>query len=103
MIDSIPVSALKLGIGFEEYEKVARNIARVRSIPLRARQETLRRAERELPPETINDADKLVWDMADDRAVYKIAGLKYSRGPPPGENLFTTAVLDYLLVGKYFS
>ncbi len=102
MINSIPISALRLGIGFDEYEKVARNIARVSLIPPRARQEIVKRADGELAPKIIDLINELVMNIAYDRAVFKIAGLKYWRGPPPGENLFSTAVADYLLTVRYF-
>lgn len=38
--------------------------------------------------------------MAYDRQVYRIAKLKYSQGPRIGEDLFTTAIADYLLRHK---
>lgn len=103
MINSIPLSAVELGIDFEEYEKIAWNIRRMSMISRTARQEVLERAQEAWPLEKRIKILKLGEDMADDRAVYKIAGLNYADGPPQGEKLFITAVADYLLVGRFFS
>jgi len=103
MLTSIPILALKLGIGFKEYEEVAENIKKVSLISKFDRQKILERANKEFPDELKNKISDLVYLMADDRQVYKIAELKYSDGPPKGENLFTTSLVDYLLRHKPFN
>jgi len=35
--------------------------------------------------------------MANERMIYELAGLKYSKGPPINQNLFITAISDYFL------
>jgi len=97
MINSIPALALELGIGFKEYEEVANNIKRISLIPKFARQRIIERADKKFSCKLKHNITNLVWLMADDREVYKIAELKYSDGPPKNENLFTTALVDYLL------
>lgn len=101
-IESIPVSASELGIGFEGYNELARNISRMISIIPEQRQKILERADKELPGNIISKANGLVMDLANDRKVYEIAGLPYHRGPPEGQNLFITAVADYLLRTRSF-
>ena len=99
MITSIPKSALKLGIGFQEYRELSENIHRISLIHRNARQRILDQANKELS-DKINPMLALIRDLADDREVYKIAELSYANGPPEGEGLFITAVADYLLRHK---
>lgn len=102
MFSSVPVSLLSLGLRFEEYEHIAGNIRRMQLISDAGRKRILERGEVELSPEEFSKVLRLRDDMADDRGVYKIAELKYWKGPPRGKNLFVTAVLDYLLCARYF-
>jgi hypothetical protein len=95
-MDSIAVSAVKLGIDFQGYEEVARNIQRIDLISLVARQNILERGMEELPLSTRIKICNLVDDMGDDREFSKIAGLNYSN-PPRGQKLFVTSITDYLL------
>jgi hypothetical protein len=100
MLTSIPVTALELGIDFQGYEELARNIARMNCISERARQERINQANTELSERTKVLALQLIQEMAEDREVYQFAELKYWRGPPEGKALFSSAVADYLLRHK---
>ncbi len=95
MLTSIPKLAVDVGISFEDYENIAKNIKRISLRPIEARQRILNRANKELPSELISNAKSLVNNMAYDGMVYKIAGLSYAQGPPEGEGLFTTAIADF--------
>jgi len=97
MFDSIPVSALELGIGFREYEDLARSVRDVASLKMRERQGLLDLANIFFSGKTILKMQKLVIDMADDREFYRIAEMNYSRGPPEGEGIFTTGLAYHLL------
>ena len=97
MIDSIPLSAVNLGIGHKEYEDIARNIHRVSLLSLSARISIIERAEGTLPSQLMPLITNLQWDMAGDRKVYPLAELEYSQGPPKGQNLFATGIADYLM------
>ena len=97
MIESISVNALELGIDFEDCVKIAQNIRRMRLLLPEQRQRILERADKELPREIISKANELVRYLANDRKIYEIAEIPYHRGPPEGQNLFITAVADYLL------
>ncbi len=100
MIASIPKLALELGLDFTDCENIAENIKGISLIPKDKRQKILDRANKELPPELRAKVHSLVENMAYDRQVYRIAKLKYSQGPRIGEDLFTTAIADYLLRHK---
>ena len=93
----LPISATRLGIGFKEYYEIARNILRMKLIPLDQRKEILNRAEKTLPGKLSQDADDLMMAMASEPAVYQLAELEYSKGPPINQKLFSTAIVDYLL------
>ena len=97
MINSIPCSALSLGIGFEAYEELARSVKDIMLMLKHQRDDLVKSAnillDRDMQKKIIN----LVEDVADDRSFYEIAGLKYWKGPPEGENIFTTTVVHYLL------
>ncbi len=97
MFNSIPVSALKLGIDFQGYEELAQNIKRVSLIPQHKWYGILERADKELNFNQ-KDISKLLLDMLYERKLFKIAGLKYHKNPPKG--LFKTALTDYLLREK---
>ncbi|VVB83137.1 Uncharacterised protein [uncultured archaeon] len=99
-MESIPLSAWNLGIGFEEYPVLARNISRMKNISKRAREEILSQGEEQFSEEQWKLISKLQEDMADDREVYKLAELDYWRGPPEGEKLFITSIVDYILRSK---
>jgi hypothetical protein len=96
-METIPVAAVRLGINFDTYEDVARNIIRMKAVSKLTRQEIIDRANNKSSLDTRLLALILIENMADDREVYKLAELDYGRGPPEGEALFTTAVVDYLL------
>ena len=96
-MQTIPSVALELGIDFNTYDKVARNIIRMNSISGRVRQEIIDRANTELSERTKVLALQLIQEMAEDRGVYELAELEYWRGPPEGKALFSSAVADYLL------
>ena len=100
MINSIPLSALKLRIDFQGYRKLSENIHRMSLISKNERQKILEIADKELSSKVQSCAFDLQYDMADDREVYKIAGLSYANGPPEREKLFITAIADYLLKHK---
>ena len=97
MITSIPASALELGIDFQEYEKISRNIRRIRLIPKEARQRILDMANEKLCNKTRTLGLALIKDMAYDRIVYRLAGLSYADGPPERGGLFITSLADHLL------
>lgn len=97
MITSIPLSALELGLGFQRYEEISRNIGRIGLIPKEARQRIIDMANEKLSNKTKTLGLALIKDMAYDKSVYQLAGLDYSEGPPEEEGLFITAVADYLL------
>ena len=101
-MDSIPLSAFNLGISFEDYEKVAWNIRRMKLLSPEVKQGILERAFNTFPEETNKGIINLMEDMIEDREVYKIADLVYWKGPPLGQKLFLTAIADYLLSTKYF-
>jgi len=100
MITLIPVSAVKLGIDIEGYEKLAQNIERMKSLDRGQRQEILEKAQRDLP--NIDDEVRTLLNyLYHDREVYKIANLPYWKGPPAEkERFFITGVADYLLRNK---
>ena len=81
MITSMPVSALELGIGFQEYEKISRNIGRIKLIQKEARQRILDMANERLCNKTRTLGLALMKDMAYDKQVYTLAGLSYADGP----------------------
>lgn len=97
MITLIPASALELGIGFQEYEEISRNIRRIKLIPKEARQGILDRANEKLCDRTRTLCLNLMEDMAYDRRVYALAEIDYANGPPEGEGLFITSLADHLL------
>lgn len=102
MIETIPLSALELGINHEEYCKLAQNISRMKLLSPEKRQRILENAYRELPKEISSKACKLIKDLTYDREVYEIAEIPYHKGPPKDQNLFMTAVADYLLRKPFF-
>ncbi len=97
MINSIPCSALSLGIGFEEYEELARSVKDIILIPKHERENLVKSAGILLDKDIQKKIIKLVEDVAEDRRFYEIAGLKYWKGPPEGENIFTTTIVHYVL------
>ena len=99
-ITSIPKLVSDLGMNFQDYENIAKNIKRMSLISSEARQRILDRANKNLSAELRKKAFPLIEQMAYDRQVFKIAGLKYSNGPPEGKGLFVTAIADYLLKNK---
>ena len=102
MMESIPLSALELGIDFEGYDDLAQNIRRMRFLSLRERQRILERADKELPENIISRANELREDLSNDKNVYEISGIPYHKGPPEGQKNFTTAIFDYLLRTRSF-
>ena len=64
-MESIPVSALKLGIGFNDYDEVGQNIRRMKLISIVARQSILERAEEAFEIETKKNIIELMstWLM----------------------------------------
>lgn len=102
MRESRSVNALELGIDFEDYIKIAQNIRKMRLLLPKQRQRILERADKEFPREIISKANSLMRELAYDRNVYEIAEIPYHRGPPEGQNLFITAVADYLLRTRSF-
>jgi len=100
-MNSIPLSAAKLGITFEEYEEISKNIGlRMPFISRASREEILEHANQSGLMDYFEEILKLRNDMCYDREVYKIARLKYWKGPPKEENLFITGIIDYLLRNK---
>lgn len=100
-MDSVPVSAVDLNLSFEEYEEIARNIGlRMPLISRYSRDAILERANHSGLIKHFEEICKLQEDMCNDKEVYRIAGLKYWKGPPAGENLFMTGIIDYLLRNK---
>ena len=96
-MESIPKSALNLMLGFKEYEEIARNINRISLISMESRKEILRKGDETFSHGLIERIFRLQEDMAYDREVYRLAGLDYSRGPPEGEQLFISGIVDYLV------
>jgi len=94
-MDSIPLSAVELGLNFKDYEELARNVGRMANIPLSGRIRILERAEKILLPN--KNYEKLIMDIAYDPKVFKIAGIEYYKGPPKGEKLFISALVDFLM------
>ncbi|MFH1801527.1 MAG: hypothetical protein ABH804_01700 [archaeon] len=90
-------SMVELGIGFEEYDSIARNIRRVSLIPLHKRIKILEDGNERISDETKLKIKNLLLDMAYDKRVYDLAEINYSKGPPKGEGLFITAIVDYFL------
>jgi len=102
MMESIPVSALELGIDFEGYDDLAQNIERMGFLIPEQRQRILKRVDKELPENIIFRANELIDDLFNDRNAYEIAGIPYHEGSPEGQQIFTTAVFDYLLRTRSF-
>ena len=102
MMESIPLSALELGIDFEGYDKLAHGIGRIGLLLPEQRQRILERADKELPKNIISRANELVVDLSNDKNVYEISGIPYHKGPPEGQKNFTTAIFDYLLRTRSF-
>lgn len=100
MAIAIPKVALELGIRFREYEELARNIKNIDKLSQKERDNLVERANKELDSETLTKCKRLIEYMEYDRKVYLIAGLKYHNGPPEGKNLFSSAVVDYILRNK---
>jgi len=102
MIETIPLSASKLGICHKGYIELAWNIKRMGLLSPKQRQRIQEEADEKLPKSIFQRAYKLVIDLAYDREVYEIAEIPYYKGPPENQNLFTTAVEDYLLRKRPF-
>ena len=102
MISSIPLSAQEFGIGFREYEEMARSVRDVRLMTRSKRNEILKLGGILLGRDVQNRAMQLLEDTCDDRGFYNLAGLPYWKGPPVGEKIFITTVIGYLL-RKYFN
>ena len=99
MITSVPIGIIQLGLGFEDYSKIAKNINRILNIPESKWQKILNRANSELSPKTREIGLRLNSDMAYDREFFTEADLPYHEGPPiPG--CFITSLADYLLRNK---
>jgi len=97
MITTIPASVLELGIDFEGYADIARNVGRIRIIPLWKREKILEEADKKLSKNLNGKISRALLDIANDREFYEIAGVPYYEGPPEGEKIFITAFADYLL------
>ncbi len=82
------------------YEKIARNVPRMNAVSLVTREGILARAEKELPEDVLKKINELKRTMEQDREVYRLAELDYSRGPPEGQKLFVSAIADYYLRHK---
>ncbi len=98
IMNTIPVSALNLGIGFEEYPELGRNVHHMLSISHEARISILTQADKEIP-HLFHPAVKLRDDMQYDRGIHEIAGLEYHKGTQE-KQVFISAVADYLLREK---
>lgn len=101
MMETIPLSALELGIDYEGYIELAKNIKVMNLLSPERREYIQKEAYEKLPERIFQQTQKLVLDLTYDREVYKIAEIPYHRGPG-GTNLFTTAVDDYLLRERTF-
>ena len=91
-----------LGIGSEEFYKLAQNIGRMRLLLPEQRQGILERAYEELPEDILSRADGLIMDLFNDKEVYEIAGIPYHKGSPEGQKNFRAAIFDYLLRTRVF-
>ena len=100
--ETIPSSAVELGIDHETYMELAENISLVNLLTMEQREKILREANEKLPEDVFSEACKLAKDLAYERSAYKIAKLPYHEGPPKGQKIFTTAVFDYLLRKRPF-
>jgi len=96
-VSSIPLSAIRLGINLEGYNKLIKNVGRMMLIPLWQRREKINEANQTLSKKTMIDALSLIEDLAYEKKAYEPKGLQYHEGPPKGQLLFKTAVVDYLL------
>ncbi len=83
-----------------DIEEIAKNIIKVGALTRFQREEIIRRGIREIPGRILIEIDGLILDLAYDCLIYQIANLNYCEGPPINENLFTTAVIDYVLKNK---
>ena len=77
MLTTIPISALEIGIDFEGYVEVAKNIGRMLIIPLWKRKKILEEADKKLPKDINKKIRRVILDMANDKEVYNIAGIPY--------------------------
>lgn len=100
IFETIPKATLDLGIGSEDYAAIAKNINRIKYISKDARKSILQRGNEYFSQQEIKTIKELLEEMAYDRKVYELAELDYSRGPPQGESLFITGIVDYLLRNK---
>ena len=102
MITSIPVSALELGISFNEFPKLAKNVRRMKYLTKWQRQEILERGDREFPKEVIPKIMKLIKDISCyDKEFCKVAEIPYDKGRSDMVELSGTGVTDYLLRNKH--
>ena len=99
MTDSTPAPVLNLKDDFKAYYEISRNIGRVALIPHQTRLKILDRANKELSANR-KDVLNLIDELIGDDFVYEIAGINYAGNPHEIEELFTTALADYLLRNK---
>ena len=96
-IDSIPLSALGLGIGLNDYEELARSVRDVAPLKKEERQKFLDFANMFFSKRTRISMQNLVFDMGDDPQFSKMASMDYARGPPEGEGIFIGGLAYHLL------
>ena len=94
-MNSVPTEIIQLGLGFDDYDRIAKNVKRVLDMQS-AWGRILDRANSELSDEVSAIGTKLPLAMASDREFFEVAGLPYADGIPE-QGCFTVAVADYLL------
>ena len=103
MISSIPKTAYELGFSFQNYEDLAKNLRRMMLIPHTSRQNIIDEANLRMPKSKLSKnltdmINALIKDLENESSdFYELAGLDYKTGPDKPQNIFTEAVLDYLL------
>lgn len=96
-METIPLSALELGIDPKGYNNLIKNVNRMKLLSLEKRQKILENADKELPKNIFTKVRKLTEDLEHERTAYEIAGIPYHEGPLINQKIFTSAVIDYLL------
>jgi hypothetical protein len=98
---SMPKSAQEFGMSTKEYGELGRNVSRMLAISLYNRKIILSRFDKIIPEEIRWELrpkiNKLKEDIQYENAFYEFANIPYHLGPPEGQKLFSTAIIDFLL------
>ena len=78
------------------YREVAENIKRMWLLPREKRNSIIQRVNLCLSRKTIEEIGKEITYMNYEKEIYDLVGIKYSNGPPKGENFFISGFIDYL-------